>query len=249
METTPRGDEYVVSYAAALITSGHVPDPDVVSECGLSELRSSIHCDDKADHDALLFQTCVEEAESAEYATPQKSLFSRRERQPLEEGFDLGSRIRKYVDSKRRAIARRLCYARPTRSSWLLTQGSMGDISQLKEDLEHEITTSQWEVDLKLMKSVWGAHVRTPEEDELSDDCVCEPPRGCLCCNRPPEMVERDLLYAYQGLEDPAKDAEPIEDHHLFLYTQGQATYTLTRTWRTGSNPWTRGCTGSARPI
>ena len=26
------------------------------------------------------------------------------------------------------------------------------------------------------MKSVWGAHVRTPEEDELSEDCLCEPP-------------------------------------------------------------------------
>ena len=27
----------------------------------------------------------------------------------------------------------------------------------------------------KLMKSVWGAHVRTPEEDDLSEECVCEP--------------------------------------------------------------------------
>ena len=51
----------------------------------------------------------------------------------------------------------------------------MGDLSQLKEDLEQKITTWQREVDLKLMKSVWGAHVRTPEEDELSEECVCEP--------------------------------------------------------------------------
>ena len=29
----------------------------------------------------------------------------------------------------------------------------------------------------------------------------------------PPETVERDLLYAYQGLKDPAKGAEPVEDH------------------------------------
>ena len=48
-------------------------------------------------------------------------------------------------------------YARPTRGSWPLKQGSMGDISQLKEDPEHKITTWQREVDLKLMKSVWGA--------------------------------------------------------------------------------------------
>ena len=89
----------------------------------------------------------------------------------------------------------------------------MGDISQLKEDLEQKITTWQREVDLKLMKSVWGAHVRTPEEDELSEECVCEPPRVCLCCHRPPETVERDLLYACQGLKDTTKDAEPVEDH------------------------------------
>ena len=63
------------------------------------------------------------------------------------------------------------------------------------------------------MKSVWGAHVRTPEEDELSEECLCEPPRVCLCCHRPPETVERDLLYAYQGLKETTKDAEPVEDH------------------------------------
>ena len=95
-------------------------------------------------------------------------------------------------------MAKTLCYARPTRRSWLLKQGSMGDISQMKEDLEQKITTWQREVVLKLMKSVWGAHVRTPEEDELSEECVCKPPRVCLCCHGPPETVEWDLLYAYQ---------------------------------------------------
>ena len=89
----------------------------------------------------------------------------------------------------------------------------MGAISQLKEDLEQKITTWHREVDRKLTKSVWGAHVRTPEEDKLSEEGVCEPPRVCLCCHRPPETVERDLLYAYQGLKDTAKDAEPVEDH------------------------------------
>ena len=90
-------------------------------------------------------------------------------------------------------MAKRLCYARPTRRSWLLKQRSMRDISQLKEDLEQKITTWQREVDLKLMKSVWGAQVRTPEEDELPEEGVCESPRVCLCCHRPPDTVKRDL--------------------------------------------------------
>ena len=52
----------------------------------------------------------------------------------------------------------------------------MGYLSQLKEDLEQKITTWQREVDLKLMKSVLGAHVRTSEEDDLSEECVYQPP-------------------------------------------------------------------------
>ena len=67
-------------------------------------------------------------------------------------------------------MAKKLCYARPTRRSWPWKQGSMGYISQLKEDLEQKITTWQREVAPKLMKSVWGAHVRTREEDELSEE-------------------------------------------------------------------------------
>ena len=63
------------------------------------------------------------------------------------------------------------------------------------------------------MKSVWGAHVRTPDEDELSEECVCVPSPVCLCCHRPPETVEGDLLYAYQGLKASTKEAEPVEDH------------------------------------
>ena len=96
----------------------------------------------------------------------------------------------------------------------------MADLSQLKEDLEQKITPSQREVDLKLMKSVWGAHVRTPEEDRLSVECVCEPPRAYLCCHRPPEMVQRNLLYAYQGFKDTTKDEEPVEDHLPASITQ-----------------------------
>ena len=141
-------------------------------------------------------QTCVEEVENAEYVAPLKPLLSMRVEDPVDEELDPRSRLREYVDSKRKLVAKRLCYAKPTRSSWPLKQGCMGDLSQLKKDLEQKITTWQREVDLKLMKSVWGANVRTPEEEDLSEECVCEPPRACLCCHRPSEIVERDLLYA-----------------------------------------------------
>ena len=152
-----------------------VSNPDVVSECGLSELPSSTHSDDETEHEAFLVQTCVEEVENAEYAAPLKPLPSMRGEEPLDEELDPRSRLREYVDSKRRLVAKKLCYARPTRCSWPLKQGSMGDISQLKEDLEQKITVWQREVVMKLMKSVWDAHARTPEEDELSEECVCEP--------------------------------------------------------------------------
>ena len=213
VETIPGGDEYVVSDAVAPTSPCRVSNPDVVLECGLSGLPSSIHCDDETEYDAFFVQTCLEEVENAEYAAPQKPLLSMRGEEPLDKELDPRSVLREYVDSKRRLPAKTLCYARPTRRSWPLKQGSMGDISQLKEDLEQKVTTWQREVDLKLMKSVWGPHVRTPEEDELSEECVCKPPRVCLCCHRPPETVERDLLYAYQGLKDTTKDAEPVEDH------------------------------------
>ena len=157
--------------------------------------------------------------ENADYASPQKLLFSMRVGEPLDEGLDPCSRLREYVASKRKAVAKRLCYARLTRSSWPLKEGSMGYFSQLEEDLERKITTWPREVELKLMKSVWRAHVSTPEEHELSEQCGCQVSIVCLWCNRPPETVERDLLYAYQGLKDPAKDAELVQDH-LFASTK-----------------------------
>ena len=171
-----------------------VSNPDVVSESGLSELPSSIHSDDENEHDAIFVQTCVEEVENAEYAAPLKPLLAMRGEEPLDEELNAPSRMREYVDSKRRLVAKKICYTRPTRRSWPLKQGLMGDISERKEDLEQKITTWQRDVDMKPMKSVLGAHVRTPEEDELSEECVCKPPRVCLCCHRPPETVERDLL-------------------------------------------------------
>ena len=43
IETIPRGDEYVVTNTDAPNSPCHGPVPDGVSECGLSELSSSIH--------------------------------------------------------------------------------------------------------------------------------------------------------------------------------------------------------------
>ena len=62
--------------------------------------------------------------------------------------------------------------------------------------------------------------MRTPEEDDLSEECVCEAPRACPCYHRPSEMVERDLLYAYQGLKDTTKGEESVEDHLPTSITQ-----------------------------
>ena len=44
----------------------HVPVPDGVSECRLSELPSSTHSDDETEHDAPFVQTCLEEVKNAE---------------------------------------------------------------------------------------------------------------------------------------------------------------------------------------
>ena len=60
---------------------------------------------------------------------------------PVDEELDPRSRLREYMDAKRRLVAKELCYAKPTCSSWPLKQGRMGDPSQLKEDLEQKITT------------------------------------------------------------------------------------------------------------
>ena len=88
METTPGGDEYVVSDAVAPNSQCHVSNPDVVLECRLSELPSSIHSGDESEHDAFFVQTCVEEVENAEYAAPQKPLLSMTGEENLDEELD-----------------------------------------------------------------------------------------------------------------------------------------------------------------
>ena len=102
VETTPGADEYVVSDTFAPNSPCHVPNPDVVSECGLSELPSSMHSDDETEHDTFFVQTCVEEVENAFYAAPQKPLLSMRGEEPPDEELDARSRLREYVDSKKR---------------------------------------------------------------------------------------------------------------------------------------------------
>ena len=164
IETLAGEDEYVVTNTNAPNSPCHVPVPDGVSEFGLSELRSSIHSDDKTEPDAFFVQTCVEEVENAEYVAPLKPLLSMRVEDPVDEELDPSSRLREYLDSKRRLVAKRLCYTKPTRSSWPLKQGRMGDLSHLKADLEQMITTWQKEGGSK-------AH-----EERVG--CPCEDPGG-----------------------------------------------------------------------
>ena len=111
IETIPGGDEYVVTNTNAPNSPCRVRVPDEVSECGLSELHSSIHSDDETEHDAFFVQTCMEEEENAEYVAPLKPLLSVRVGDPVDEEPDPRSRSREYVDSKRRLVAKKLCYA------------------------------------------------------------------------------------------------------------------------------------------
>ena len=105
VETTPGGEEYVVTDTHAPNSPCHVPVPDGVSECGLSELPSCIHSGDATEHDAFFVQTCVEEVENAEYIAPLKPLLSLRVEDPVDEELDPRSRLREYVDSKRKLVA------------------------------------------------------------------------------------------------------------------------------------------------
>ena len=50
IEAIPGGDEYVVTNDNAPNSPCHVSIPDGVTECGLSELPSSIHSDDETEH-------------------------------------------------------------------------------------------------------------------------------------------------------------------------------------------------------
>ena len=85
IETIPGGDEYVVTNTNAPHFPCRVPVPDGVSECGLSELHSSIHSDDETEHGAFFVQTCMEEVENAEYVAPLRPLLSMRVEHPVDE--------------------------------------------------------------------------------------------------------------------------------------------------------------------
>ena len=113
IETTPGGDDYVVTNTNAPNSPCHVPVPDGVSECGLSELPSSIHSDDETEHDAFFVQTCVEEVENAEYVAPLKPLLSMRVEDLVDEELDPRSRLREYVDSKWKLVAKNATLSLP----------------------------------------------------------------------------------------------------------------------------------------
>ena len=82
-----------MSDAAAPCIPCNVSNPDVVSECGKAQLPTAIHYDDKIDHDTSFVQTCLEEVESADYATPHKPIIAMRGEDPLNENLDPRSRL------------------------------------------------------------------------------------------------------------------------------------------------------------
>ena len=88
VETTPGVDKYVVYDTTAPTPPCYIHNSDVVSDCVLSELPSSIHSDDKTEHDAFFVQTCVEEVENAEYTAAQRPLLSMRGEEPLDKELD-----------------------------------------------------------------------------------------------------------------------------------------------------------------
>ena len=97
-ETTPGRDESVVSDTVAPNSPCRVPNPDVVSECGLSELPSSIHSDDETEHEAFFVQTCLQEVQNrSRWLTEAPTLL--RVEEPLDKELDPRSWLREYVDS------------------------------------------------------------------------------------------------------------------------------------------------------
>ena len=180
IETIRGGDEYVVTNTNAPNSPCHVTVPDGVSECGLFELPCSIHSDDKTEHDAFFVHTCVEEVENAEYVAPLKSPLFMRVEDPVDEELDPRSRLREYVDSKRRLVAKKLCYAKPTRSSWPLKQGRMEDLSQYQDWLrllpvislmmnsQESSGTAYLPHELFLRRPVWFLHAPYPEDTNSS---------------------------------------------------------------------------------
>ena len=75
---------------------------------GLSELHSSIHSDGETEHGAFFVQTCLEEVENAEYVAQLKPLLCMRMEDPVDKELDPPSRLREYVDFKRRLVAKTL---------------------------------------------------------------------------------------------------------------------------------------------
>ena len=200
--------------------------PPVLRRAGMRRIISILY---PTEHDTFFAQTCLEEVENAEYVAPLKPLLFMRVQDPLDEDLDPRSRLREYVDSKRRLVAKKLCYAKLTRRSWPLKQGCMGDLSQLKEALEQKITTWQREVDFQLIKSVWVAHVRTLRKMNNQRNVYVNPHERAYVA-----IVHRRRIL-------PRAKSQWGTTSRLLL-PRGQATYIQTRTSMTRLNYWTRGC-------
>ena len=90
--------------------------PDVVLECRLCGLHSSIHSEDESYHDASFVRTCGEEVEQADYATTEEPLFLMRRVEQVKNG--LHPKQKEYVEAKRQVVAEGLNYAQTSQNLW-----------------------------------------------------------------------------------------------------------------------------------
>ena len=110
---------------------------DYLSSPALSTLMTKLR------NDAFFVQTCAVEVENAEYAAPLKPPTLYEGGRPRGRGTGSPIQAKGVRGSQEEVGGEKLCYAKPTCSSWPLKQGRMGDLSQLKDDLKQKITTWQ----------------------------------------------------------------------------------------------------------
>ena len=194
MDTTTGGLPYDVPKPSTEDEASSQRGTQVLSDCGLSELPSSIHSEvgDNRLYATFYLQTVMEEVETpmeTEKSTNKTIYYMRAEKKDHT----------KTLKSK--------SYRRRSKRRWPMKEENL---ASMKEEFETKITTLQCDFDLKLMKKVYGAHVRTPEKDLESTERVCEPPLHCRCCLRPDELMEQALFYHWQI--PPGKEV-PVDDH------------------------------------
>ena len=104
VETTLGDDDYVVRDPPTSSTPSEpadVPNPDDVSECGLSELPSSIHSHDESHHHTFFVQVCLDEVDY-NGETADKPLFSIQKKETPRDSQETRAKQKEYLDWTRR---------------------------------------------------------------------------------------------------------------------------------------------------